>query len=130
MNGTKGIVWRGASKEEILESAEKWGKKWSDIENSRRERRVSSTQIRRYYSEVKRLELLINQEGWDKHALTFKLLKAKAAYALRTERQKRQSMVDFIQVCIDKVKSKEDFDYFVLYFEAALGFAYGFGLSD
>lgn len=118
------IIWRGESGDPI-ESARKWAKRWKDD-------KLTSAQLRRYFSEVKRLQLSINQEGWDKHALEVKLLKAKAAYALRqdSERSKRQSMVDFIQNCVDRVKNKDDFEYFVNYFEAAVGFAYGFGLSD
>lgn len=117
------IKWRDASSDEIVKSASDWGSRWKDDG-------ATSAQIRRYFGEVRRLELLVDQEGWDKHALSVKLLKAKAAYALRQEANKRRSTVAFIQGCVDKINSKDDFKHFVIYFEAALGFAVGFGLSD
>lgn len=117
------IVPRGSPNEAIVKSAEEWGRRWGKDG-------ATSAQLRRYFGEVKRLDMLVQQEGWKKHALSVKLLKAKAAYALRQEGKKRLSMVTFIQECVDKTNTIDDFNHFVLYFEAALGFAYGAGLSD
>ena len=108
----------------LNESAEKWGKRWSKLEA-----KTPSSQVRKFYQEIKRLEQLIESEGWNKHKLEFKLLKAKAAYQLRQEKDKRQDLVNFIQEAADKV-NEDNYKLFFKYFEAAVGYAYGFGLKD
>ena len=109
---------------ELNRSAEEWGKRWSRLEA-----KTPSSQVRKFYQEVKRLEQLIENDGWDKHRLEFKLLKAKAAYQLRQKPAERKDLVKFIQEAADKVNAS-NFQLFFKYFEAAVGYAYGFGLKD
>jgi CRISPR type III-A-associated protein Csm2 len=109
--------------EKFNESAEQWGRRWSKLEAD-----VPPSQIRNFFTEVRRLEQLIDAHGWDANKLEFKLLKAKAAYILRDKPQQRKHLVKFIQEAADKVGSK-NFKTFVKYFEAAVGYAYGYGFS-
>lgn len=111
--------------DKLNDSAEKWGKRWSKLEAG-----TPSSQVRKFFSEIRRLEQKIKSEGWEKNKLEFKLLKAKAAYLLREKVNERKDLVQFIQDATDKVKTIDDFDLFVKYFEAALGYATGFGLKE
>ena len=120
------FFWSDKKPDEIIESAQKIGGRWSLMGA-----KTPSSQLRKYYGEVKRLQNLIEQEGWEKWQLEFKMLKAKAAYALRDRnRNSRSDLVKFIQWGVKKAEDKEGFDYFAKYFEAALGFAYGFGVNE
>ena len=67
---------------------------------------------------------MLAEEWSSRLKLEFKIIKAKAAYAMRSDRKKRGPLVDFLIDGIDKVDSIDQFSAFVRYFEAAVGFAY------
>jgi len=105
--------------EVLIASAEKWGTAWEQA-------RLPASQLRKYFGEVRRIEQLISMKGepgWNEHKLEFKLIKAKAAYALRDKARERRALVDFLQQGVDQVSSLDDFKLFSKYFEAAVGFA-------
>lgn len=105
---------------------------WS---NAMAEAQLPPTQLRRFYGEVKRIQQLIgpveqgNQKRkqerearWKQNELAFRMLKAKAAYALRTDRNKREALVKYLQDAVDEVKTLDLFDNFLLHFEAVVGY--------
>jgi len=53
--------------------------------------------------------------------------KSKAMYAKGTGKIENEFCV-FLTTNIDKIKDQKDFEAFVLYFEAVLGYAYGKGM--
>jgi len=55
------------------------------------------------------------------------MVKSKAMYAKGTGRIESE-FCSFMMTNIDKVKDQKDFEAFVKYFEAVLGYAYGKGL--
>lgn len=90
---------------------------------------LKAAQLRKFYGEVKNLELRLKSSA-DKKA-TFrqilpliKLLKAKGAYAC-----KRKVVPDafktWLTTNVDAVEDIKDFEAFLLYFEAVVGFCYG-----
>jgi len=84
-------------------------------------------QMRRFYNEVKALEAKIESEkedGFRKNEALIGMLKAKVAYA-RTRPQAKvpESFVEFINKCVDAIKTKDDFKDFCLFFEAVVGLA-------
>lgn len=96
--------------------------------------KLNTAQLRRFYGEVKRLELRWqNSENKPQTFLEIlpmiKLLKAKAAYA-----NKRELVPDtfrsWIWENVDMIREARDFQAFLLYFEAVVGFCYGNGLKD
>lgn len=100
---------------------------------------VSSTQLRRFYNDMKQLEHRIEQDlGKDKmansreprdlakHLALVKMLKAKVAYARRSGTRERvsQEFVDLISRCVDAITSPKDFWAFARFFEAIVGYYY------
>lgn len=109
----------------LIETAHLFGKQWSDC-------KLSSAQLRKYYHEVVAIYIIAKSQGWDKVALQFKLLKAKAAYGLR-EKNKQYSMrdlVNFIQWATEDVNDFKTLEMFKNCFEAAVGFYYGYGANE
>ena len=89
---------------------------------------INSAQIRRFYGEIKDLSRRRDQgRTWDELEPFLRMVKSKARYAEGTNKIPRE-FSQFITSNIDKVKDERDFEAFVLYFEAVLGFAYGKGL--
>lgn len=58
-----------------------------------------------------------------------KLLKAKAAYAFKRDLVP-DSFREWIGKNVDMINEARDFQAFLLYFEAVVGFCYGNGLKD
>lgn len=91
-------------------------------------RNINSSQIRRFYGEVKDIHRRKKQGGdWNELEPFFRMVKSKALYAKGTKKIPNE-FADFLSSNIDRVKDAKDFEAFVLYFEAVLGFAYGKGL--
>lgn len=89
---------------------------------------INSAQIRRFFGEIKNLYLRMQQgRAWSELEPFVRMVKSKAMYAQGTNRIP-PAFCAFLTTNIDKVKDQKDFEAFVLYFEAVLGFAYGKGL--
>lgn len=119
--------------------AEKWANKFVPEMNKQQHgygtpKRINSAQLRRFYGDVKSLEMRW-QNSTDKQQAfrdilpLIKLLKAKAVYALN----RKLIMEDFkkwIWDNVDMINGERDFKAFLLHFEAVVGFCYGNGLKD
>ncbi len=85
---------------------------------------VKSSQLRKFYNEVKALAKRAEEEKFEKIKPLVKMLKVKVNY------QKGRGFVPevfvrFISDCVDNIEDKSDFDAFVKHFEAVIGFYYG-----
>lgn len=90
---------------------------------------IKSSQLRKFYGDVKTLERQWQARGGDEASFAvilpmIKLLKAKSDYA-----HKRQvvpkSFRDWLWKHVDSVNAARDFKAFLLHFEAVVGFSYG-----
>jgi CRISPR-associated protein Csm2 len=116
--------------EKALEQA----KQFPDIKRKRRDRsdkrtELSKSQIRRFFGEVKNLQIkhkqsLDKDKSWIQIKPMVMMLKSKAFYAEGTNKIPKE-FKEFIVENISKVNTKEEFETFVNYFEAVLAFAYG-----
>ncbi len=97
-------------------------------------RPITAAQLRRFYGDVKNLEMRWKNSADKERAFNdilpmIKLLKAKAAYA-KERKLVPDSFRDWIWGNVDRINERKDFRAFLLYFEAVVGFCYGNGLSD
>ena len=95
---------------------------------------IKSSQLRKFYADVKGLERTWESQGCTDTAFLgilpqIKILKAKAAYA-RGRRVVPPTFVTWINSHVDNIANSEDFRAFLLHFEAVVGFCYGEGLKD
>lgn len=94
---------------------------------------ITSHQIRRFFNEIKSLEKKKNVQGWDKVMPLVKMVKAKAFYATSDNKADSRHRDDykkwraFLVDAIDSIEDQKDFEAFVKYFEAVIGFYYGEG---
>lgn len=111
--------------------AERWAREFVSYP---RDKKLNSAQLRRFYGDIKNLEMRWQNSADKQQAFRnilplIKLLKAKAAYA-----QKRtlvpQSFKNWIWENVDMINEERDFKAFLLHFEAVVGFCYGNGLGD
>lgn len=95
---------------------------------------IKSSQLRKFYADVKSLERTWEYQDCSDAAFLgilpqIKILKAKAAYA-----QGRQvvpaAFTKWIGEHVDAISTPSDFKAFLLHFEAVVGFCYGEGLKD
>lgn len=98
------------------------------------EKKINTAQLRRFYGNVKNLEMRWQnspdrQQGFRDILPLIKLLKAKAAYAHKRELVPF-SFRNWIWENVDMINTERDFKAFLLYFEAVVGFCYGNGLKD
>jgi CRISPR-associated protein Csm2 len=102
---------------------------------------LTSAQLRRFYGEFKALEQKYmfrkEQKGMDAaQAFTgilplVKMVKSKVAYAANPKNQKvPSSFKDWLTMHVDSINAPEDFEAFLLHFEAVVGFCYGRGMSN
>ena len=97
---------------------------------------LSSTQLRRYYNEVKALDYRV--KGWrtlksHEQEVKFteilpliKLLRAKVEYKRNAKAGRiSKSFAQFMADCIHSVNSLREFEAFVMFFEAVVGFYIG-----
>lgn len=105
-------------------------KKVSSFLKPKSGKRLTSSQIRKYFNEVKSLKLKIEKLGFNKVKPSILLLKSKAAYDCPVKGSKKnipEEFKEFIFNCVDSIKDEKDFEAFALYFEAIVGYFYGEG---
>ncbi|WP_104748279.1 type III-A CRISPR-associated protein Csm2 [Helicobacter cetorum] len=88
---------------------------------------VKTTQIRKFYDEVLKLQEKAQTHDFQTEVLPFvKMLKSKVAYASHRNsgggKLINQEFADMMIECIDGVKNKETLHIFALFFEAVIGF--------
>ena len=128
--------------QEALAEAGKWiytkeelnKQKWS--RNRPGDGKLTRTQLRRYYQEIKHLERRYlslksdrseesQQKAWDATLPLLKMVKAKVAYDSRDSEKLPKEFSAFIRRCVDSVRGPRDFEAFVKHFEAVVGYYYG-----
>ena len=96
--------------------------------------RMSGTQLRKYFGEVRHLETLVKFRGFFQINPLVKMLKSKVSYGRRgkSERDKRvpERFEKFIHDSIDNISEPKHFEAFVKHFEAVVGYFYGEGGRD
>lgn len=113
-----------------------FAKEWADRFYSEQNKKdsISAAQLRRFYGDVKNLEMRWQNSSDKEKAFLdilpmIKLLKAKAAYA-KQRKLVPESFRDWIWENVNLINKAKDFEAFLLYFEAVVGFCYGNGLND
>jgi len=131
----KGYYENGALRPDLLD---KYAKELGEDFARKDGYKVKSTQMRRFYGDVKELESRVEREaGADifesadasklaKYLALIRMLKSKAAYAAGRETVSR-AFERFIVQSVDQIKTPRDFRAFVLFFEAIVGYYYGAG---
>jgi len=107
--------------------------KWAD----RIAKRVSYTQLRKFYSEALALKSRMEEKVRDKgkeegfkemEALIGMLIskanysKIKSRFLKDKKKYQNEELFNFINACVNAIHSEQDFNDFVLFFEAVLGF--------
>ncbi len=104
------------------------------INRQRRQETLSSSQLRRFYNEFKRLKTRFdNDENKDFAAIKplIKMQKSKSAYASNPNKPKiPNAFHKFIEKNVDSIQGPEDFNAFMLHFEAVVGFFYAEGIPN
>jgi CRISPR-associated protein Csm2 len=130
----KGYYENGALRPELLDThAKSLGEDFARKDGYK----VKSTQMRRFYGDVKELESRVERDAADifesaetqklaKYLALIRMLKSKAAYAAGRETVSR-AFESFIVKSVDQIKMPKDFRAFVLFFEAIVGYYYGAG---
>lgn len=92
--------------------------------------RIGSAQLRRFFGEVKELyHRRQNGQPFERLFPLVKMLKSKTWYAANPKQEKiPPEFAGFLLGGIDQVHDEKDFEAFVLYFEAVVGFMYGKGM--
>ena len=126
----KGVVRSDLLEKEASKQAEEFiqyyenrrtGRKSVDNKGS-----LSSAQLRKFFNEFRQLEKKVGIEGFDKVKPLIKMVKSKAAYASNPSNPKiPRSFKNFLITNINYIEGKEDFQAFMLHFEAVVGFFYG-----
>lgn len=106
---------------------------------------ITSAQLRRFYGDFKGLEKkfqfkqngLEPKSGLDKENAflsvlpLIKMVKSKVAYAANPSNQKiPRAFMEWMNKNIDAINTSNDFEAFMLHFEAVVGFCYGHGVSN
>ncbi len=94
-------------------------------------KKLSRTQLRRFFDEVKAIQRYLNQfddkkrkkEEFRKKLPEVKMIKAKVTYA-RGRNKVTKEFADFIEKSISLIKTPKDFEVFCKFFEAVYGFFY------
>lgn len=86
---------------------------------------LSSAQMRRFFSEFRQLEKKVKFKDFDKVKPLIKMVKSKASYAANRPTPIPKTYKDFLVNNINGINTKEDFEAFMLHFEAVVGFFYG-----
>ena len=92
--------------------------------------RLNSSQLRRFYGEVKGLHnRLVHQEPFERLLPMIKMIKSKVYYGYgRKNNSLPKEFAEFLLGGIDQIQDQKDFEAIALYFEAVVGFMYGKGL--
>lgn len=102
---------------------------------------INSSQLRRFFGELKDLyrqwrSVVANRSDEERETIyraqfepRFKMIRSKVSYATRSGGQAKldRRFADFLMGCIAKVNSSRDFERFITFFEAVVGFMYGKG---
>jgi CRISPR-associated protein Csm2 len=92
---------------------------------------LSSAQLRRFFGEFRQLEKKVNVIGFEKVKPLIKMVKSKASYAANPDNRKiPESFKNFLIKNINEINTQQDFEAFMLHFEAVVGFFYGEGVSN
>lgn len=86
---------------------------------------LSSAQMRRFFSEFRQLEKKVKFKDFDKVKPLIKMVKSKASYAANRPTPIPKTFKDFLVDNINRINTKEEFEAFMLHFEAVVGFFYG-----
>jgi CRISPR-associated protein Csm2 len=87
---------------------------------------LNSAQLRRFYNDFKQLEKKIKMKGFEEIKPLIKMVKSKVSYASNPSNQKiPPQFKQFLIKNVDCINSKKEFEAFMLYFEAVVGFYYG-----
>jgi CRISPR-associated protein Csm2 len=101
----------------ITVEAEKLGQKFAEL-------KLTSSQLRKFFNEVRSIEAQIDGKFDEQKALIL-MLKSKVAYSVGKKTSKTPTeFKDFIDACIDKIIDEKDFKGFVKFFEAVVGYFY------
>lgn len=95
-----------------------------EIIKSKNGKNVNSyTQLRRYYDELLRIQMMtsVKTNEFDKYLPTIYILGSKIAYA-NARRTLSDDIANFLEQNIKEIKNKADFDNFIMYYEAILGY--------
>lgn len=90
--------------------------------------KVSSSQLRRFYSDVKQLQrdIQTNREAtWALYEARVRMLKSKVAYAAGRKTISR-AFQQFVSKCIEQINDLQSFEDFCLFFESVVGYYYGY----
>ncbi|MBW2037787.1 MAG: type III-A CRISPR-associated protein Csm2, partial [Deltaproteobacteria bacterium] len=92
--------------------------------------KLNSSQLRKFYTEIKALEMLLRTETFDVVKPQIKMLKSKVAYSCPKGGRKKDKKIpeefkSFMYEHIEQINDKQDFKAFCLCFEAMVGFFYG-----
>ena len=99
--------------------------------NPRDRNSLTSAQLRKFYNEFKGLEKKVAARGFEATLPLIKMVKSKAAYSANPKNQKiPMAFKDFLSENIDAINQERDFDVFMLFFEAVVGFCYGQGMKN
>jgi CRISPR type III-A-associated protein Csm2 len=101
-------------RELLVEEAEYWA--------NRMAKRVSYTQLRKFYSEALALKSKMEEKTFEEVEALVGMLISKANYSKVKSNFKNKVLFDFIKSCVDAIHSAQDFYDFALFFEAILGF--------
>jgi len=93
---------------------------------------LSSAQLRRFFGEFRQLEKKVSMLGFERVKPLIKMVKSKASYAAKPSNPKiPPTFKSFLIENVDSINKKEDFEAFMLHFEAVVGFFYGIpGVSN
>lgn len=88
---------------------------------------VSYTQLRKFYSEAMSIKAKMKdikgEEAFQKYDAVIGMLISKANYSMvRSPKNSNRPLFEFFNSYIPKIKNKQDFEDFVLFFEAVLGY--------
>lgn len=111
---------------QIAESFFTTDRRGKDIEG------LSSTQMRRFYNEIKSIEKRLHTTSFKVLFPLVKMVKSKVAYAANPKKKKEKITPEFrkfMDKCIDNIDDEKDFKAFTLHFESVVGYFYGKGVK-
>lgn len=135
------ISTANAFNEQAIKYAEQFGKYLCDLNNQGKpgNAALTTSQIRNYFGEVRGIQAKILKDGFDKHRISFLLLKPKLAYAEARTLSKQHStrltefrkVMDLAHDAVIQCNDKEmAFQRFVDFLEAVLAYHKVYGGKD
>ena len=126
----KGVIRSDLLEKEASKQAEEFIQYYENRKTGRKsmdsKRSLSSAQLRKFFNEFRQLEKKVGIEGFDKVKPLIKMVKSKAAYASNPSNPKiPRSFKNFLITNLDHIENKDDFQAFMLHFEAVVRFFYG-----